>query len=173
MERRECGPCSYCCKIPDIPEMDSPPGELCRHVKPGRGCGIYATRPDVCRVYQCQWKLWPALPHDFRPDLCGVMLASGGTEERPCLLAACDLADPEAWRREPMYGFLKHQSRAKWPALAVMATAGRRYWLITPDEDCDLGELPQGYEINVEQHADGRADVRMWPARSGQASPLK
>jgi hypothetical protein len=158
---RQCGPCSYCCKLPDIEEMDSPAGETCRNVKPGGGCKIYDTRPATCRAFLCQWMLKPALPHGFRPDLCGVMLSSAGSEEQPCLLAACDLADPDAWRREPMYGFLKHQSRSQWPRLAVMATVGRRYWLITPDEDCDLGELPQGYQIQVDQFPDGRADVRM------------
>jgi len=152
--------------------MDSPAGETCRNVRPGGGCAAYATRPTICRTFLCQWMLKPALPENFRPDLCGVMLSADGSPDRPCLLASCDPADPEAWRREPMHGFLKHQSRTQWPRLAVMAAAGRRYWLITPDEDCDLGEVPPGYGIEVDQFADGRADVRMSP-RPDRTTVLK
>jgi hypothetical protein len=37
------------------------------------GCGIYATRPRVCRAYACLW-LTGALDEDDRPDQLGAVL---------------------------------------------------------------------------------------------------
>ena len=44
---RECGSCTLCCKVYDVPAVDSVAGQWCRHTKQGRGCAIHATRPDL------------------------------------------------------------------------------------------------------------------------------
>jgi hypothetical protein len=75
LARRECGPCRACCqelKI-DTPELKKKAGLLCRH-HTGTGCGIYATRPPVCRQFLCGWRLFEQLDETWRPDLSGVLI---------------------------------------------------------------------------------------------------
>src|ERR1700733_13892827 len=77
---RPCGECSLCCKLlpitkkegagdPDFP-FDKPAGTWCRHCAPGHGgCKIWDTAlPNLCRTYQCLWKVNPAMPDEWRPD---------------------------------------------------------------------------------------------------------
>lgn len=52
---RKCGQCQMCCVIPDIKELNKPANTPCQHLTP-RGCGIYETRPEVCRSFECNWK---------------------------------------------------------------------------------------------------------------------
>ena len=35
---RECGSCSLCCKVYNVPEIEKPAGKWCRHCTPGKGC---------------------------------------------------------------------------------------------------------------------------------------
>lgn len=75
LARRECGPCRACCqelKI-DTPELKKKAGALCSH-HAGAGCGIYDSRPPVCRQFLCGWRLDEALGDEWRPDLSGVLL---------------------------------------------------------------------------------------------------
>ncbi|MEO8895386.1 MAG: hypothetical protein ABI450_05845 [Rhizomicrobium sp.] len=39
-----------------------------------KGCGIYESRPPVCRSFLCGWRLTPELDASWRPDRSGVML---------------------------------------------------------------------------------------------------
>lgn len=75
VDGRECGDCVACCihtQI-DTPELVKPLGQACRHCT-NTGCAIYETRFPVCRSWQCLWKHVGALPDEFRPDLCGLMI---------------------------------------------------------------------------------------------------
>jgi hypothetical protein len=54
--------------------MRKSPGVACRHLVPGGGCGIHATRPDVCRHYHCAWHHLSYLDDSWRPDLSGVLI---------------------------------------------------------------------------------------------------
>jgi Fe-S-cluster containining protein len=75
---RECGECVACCKILEIdkPELKKPADVLCTHCT-GAGCGIYATRPDVCRTWHCLWRRMDATPDFIRPDKLGVVFSLG------------------------------------------------------------------------------------------------
>ena len=130
-------------------------------MRAGAGCAIHDAKPEVCRQFFCQWMLNPALPRKFRPDVSKVILMAGGDEANPQLAASCDPSNALAWRREPIYGFLKHPARAAPGGLVVLAFAGRRTWLLLPDEDRYLGEAPEGQVFRVDQHADGRIDVHL------------
>jgi hypothetical protein len=77
MSRTEkaCGPCQACCvalKI-DTPQLRKKASAPCPHLVE-KGCGVYDTRPPVCRSFLCGWRLLPALDPSWRPDLSGVML---------------------------------------------------------------------------------------------------
>ncbi len=44
------------------------------HCREAEGCLIYAQRPQVCRDYDCGWRLLPALPENWRPDKSGIFV---------------------------------------------------------------------------------------------------
>lgn len=72
---KSCGPCQACCvslKI-DTPQLRKKAHVPCPHLV-HKGCGIYDSRPPVCRGFLCGWRLLPALDTSWRPDLSGVML---------------------------------------------------------------------------------------------------
>jgi hypothetical protein len=54
---RDCGDCVACCEVLRIvdPEVGKPAGIMCRH-NTGNGCGIPATRPEICRRWFCLWR---------------------------------------------------------------------------------------------------------------------
>jgi hypothetical protein len=72
---RACGGCTVCCEVLaiDTPGFAKPAGSLCVHSR-GGGCGIHATRPDVCRAWYCGWRRSADLPEDARPDLSGLLV---------------------------------------------------------------------------------------------------
>lgn len=74
---RSCGACVACCVAPSIDagSFYKPVGVACRHCLPAQGCGIYESRPAVCRDYHCVWRSMPALDESWRPDRSGVMIA--------------------------------------------------------------------------------------------------
>ena len=68
-----CGNCTMCCKLLNIKETESKPGEYCKHCNPGTGCKIYEERPESCRIFECAWKQMEHTAEDLRPDKCGVL----------------------------------------------------------------------------------------------------
>lgn len=54
---RTCGDCTLCCKVMGIedPALSKPKDAWCQHARAKRGCGIYETRPETCRSFQCEW----------------------------------------------------------------------------------------------------------------------
>jgi hypothetical protein len=70
-----CGECVMCCEWLDIETegLSKKAGVLCQHCH-GGGCGIYETRPVLCRTFFCGWRLIPKLGDDWRPDRSGVMI---------------------------------------------------------------------------------------------------
>ena len=70
LSERECGGCTLCCTLLGVNELSKPAGQQCVFEDRGRGCRIYAERPQVCRSFQCLWLRDPALlPNDDqRPD---------------------------------------------------------------------------------------------------------
>ncbi len=71
---RGCGECNACCGFFEIGELAKPGGTLCPHWKTPGGCGIYGTRPQVCRDFYCYWLQSEALGDAWRPDRSGFML---------------------------------------------------------------------------------------------------
>lgn len=84
LDKRSCGPCTVCCvelKI-DVPELRKKARLPCPHLA-GKGCGIYATRPPVCREFLCGWRLFEELDDAWRPDLSGVLAMRSAPSELP------------------------------------------------------------------------------------------
>ena len=72
---RSCGTCVVCCYLTDIdtPELKKPPGTVCEHCT-GTGCGVYETRPPICRTFHCGWRYAAHLDEDWRPDRSGIFI---------------------------------------------------------------------------------------------------
>jgi hypothetical protein len=66
----------------DQPEFKKPPGILCQH-NTGTGCGIYETRPRICRTWHCLWRRVAEMPDHIRPDKLGVMFSVEGDADSP------------------------------------------------------------------------------------------
>jgi hypothetical protein len=84
LARRLCGPCKVCCvelEI-DVPELRKKARVSCSHLT-ASGCGIYASRPPVCREFLCGWRLFEDMDEDWRPDLSGVMAMRKAPSELP------------------------------------------------------------------------------------------
>lgn len=77
---RECGECTVCCVAPtiDLPEFKKPQGLACPHCLQA-SCGIYATRPPVCRTFYCHWRRAGWLDDSWRPDRSQILLR--GTDD--------------------------------------------------------------------------------------------
>ncbi|ODT85904.1 YkgJ family cysteine cluster protein [Phenylobacterium sp. SCN 70-31] len=157
---KACGPCTLCCRVLAVGELDKPAGRTCAHQKTGVGCGIYETRPSGCRTFECVWLMDPEMPHRFRPDQTKVVLDQDAQGLR--LIARCDPANPQAWRRNPMYAALKGYAADTWgTGRIVLAVAGHRTWLIAPREDVDLGEVDSDAELRVVEGPSGKVTVEV------------
>ena len=62
---RQCGECTLCCLVPEVPEMNKPINTMCKHCD--KGCTIWPDRPKSCRAFDCAW-LRGAMNDDMRPD---------------------------------------------------------------------------------------------------------
>ena len=127
LEDRACGDCVACCVLPDIdtPELKKPEGQVCPHCT-GKGCGVYATRPEVCRTFNCAWKRIASMPPETRPDRLGVMF----TLERHLpprnlfehlYIAAVAVSDPAALQSRPARDALHMFSEGVLPVFVSWA----------------------------------------------------
>lgn len=69
----KCGECTLCCKLLNIPWMDSPAGELCKHCDEGKGCKIYDTASKKCLDFHCAYIQMEKASINLRPDKCNVI----------------------------------------------------------------------------------------------------
>jgi uncharacterized protein len=61
----DCSRCGTCCVAPDIAALDKPLGVRCLHLTEQNTCGIYESRPPICRAHRpdeiCQTIAAPSL----------------------------------------------------------------------------------------------------------------
>jgi hypothetical protein len=117
-------------EVRDLPQT-KPRDQWCGHCVQGKGCGIYETRPDSCRVFDCVWLQKPRLPESLRPDRSKVVLST--VEKDHLLVANIDPGFPDAWRRPEMLRLLALNMRR---GVKVMLRVGDRTQLLEP------GDLP-------------------------------
>jgi uncharacterized protein len=97
VENRACGPCTLCCRLPDIDHFDKPADEWCRHCIAGYGCTIYADRPSVCRDFLCLWRTEGDLGPEWEPSRSHVMIYRQGSQ----ITVLADPDQPDHWRHPP------------------------------------------------------------------------
>ena len=74
--KRECGGCTGCCEgwlSVQVYEQYAQPGRPC-HFKCESGCSIYEDRPDVCKIYKCEWLTNLDIPEWIKPNISGVII---------------------------------------------------------------------------------------------------
>lgn len=147
---RECGTCTLCCKVYDVPALEKPAGSWCSHCRPGRGCGIHETRPDHCRAFHCLWMTQTWLGPEWKPERSKLVLTVDPATRH--LLVQVDPGAAGAWRRDPFYGQLK-----RWAAEGarerrqVIVFVNKSATVVLPDRDVALGVLGPGDRIVVRE----------------------
>jgi Fe-S-cluster containining protein len=72
---RPCDGCTKCCTWlrAEAYEYKFGDGVSCGYLK-DTGCGIYETRPDGCRSFQCYWKTNLEIPEWLKPNQVNVIM---------------------------------------------------------------------------------------------------
>jgi len=102
---RSCGTCTLCCYLPGVVELNKPRNTWCQHCEQGKGCKIYAERPESCRAWSCGWLIWEDIPEFMYPLHSKIMIQSP-TPENKVYGFFVDPDYPDRWREEPYYSFI-------------------------------------------------------------------
>jgi hypothetical protein len=151
-EGRRCGTCTLCCKVLTVEELRKPNAEWCPHCVKGRGCAIYADRPDECRRFQCGYLLWPTLGEHWLPARSKLVVAfkPDGRE----IVVHVDPGVPNAWRAEPYYSEIRNMTGdAAGTAYTVFVQIRRRMIAVFPDREVDLGVVAEDEVIAIHEVA--------------------
>ena len=153
VNRRQCGACALCCKVLDVAPVDAPPGQWCRHIVPGKGCGTYSTRPLICRGFHCEWMVAKGLGDEWKPDRCKFVLVKSAASRS--MRAHVDPGFPSAWRKSPYYENFKAWAaegiRQSPEMHIVYAMVGLRVIVILPDRDEDIGIVSPEEQIRLDR----------------------
>jgi hypothetical protein len=147
VEGRSCGTCTMCCKLYPVPVMDKPPHVWCRECKPGKGCGIWDTRPQFCRDFHCHYILDAEVGEDWRPDICKFIM---NFQSANIMWIKVDPAHKTAWKREPYYGVIKRWSKDFIDAGGyILIDDGLSAYCVTPSDDVMVSTHGQPVDFHV------------------------
>lgn len=153
-ELRPCGDCMLCCKVMAIKELDKPCDKWCQHAARGLetvhkgadglvqigGCKIYDERPDVCRGFNCLWKLG-VLPEEYKPNkIHAVVWASD--ENPPVVVVSIDKSFPGVQKSEPVKTLIETMASG----YKTLVAEGSKRRLIVHSMD----ELPDDIRAKIE-----------------------
>jgi hypothetical protein len=134
---RDCGSCTLCCKVYDVPAVESVAGTWCKHCLPGKGCGIHATRPQHCRSFFCLWMTQDFLGPEWKPDKARFVLTMDPATK--WLFAQIDPGAAQSWRKDPYFSQLK-----RWAAAGnrpVIVFVNKLATAVLPDREIQLGVI--------------------------------
>ena len=118
-----CDGCTACCKVLKIRELNKPGNRWCQHCTIGRGCTIYGTRPESCRVYECLWlktqRMDKPISPALRPDKSRVVIGTTNQGEDIVLYVSPDR--PDAWKSGEFGRFV---AEMKSKGVAIMVSCG-------------------------------------------------
>jgi hypothetical protein len=140
---RRCGPCTACCTVLGVGELEKESFKKCCHL--GDGCKIYASRPQSCRNWSCNWLLGqePGGDDRHRPDNLGLIFSVEMMDGKSGIVIAF-----EVWpgaSEEPHGKYLLKKMAAKKPVIVTIdgGQAGELYKIVCPTS----GHEPQGVQI--------------------------
>jgi hypothetical protein len=151
-----------CCKLPHIEELEKPAGRWCRHAVTGKGCGIYESRPQICRRFYCQWMIEPDLGPGWKPDKAKFLMSIDPSNEA-VLRVTVDPAFPDAWTKPPFLAGIKDWvAREATLGRFAIVQIGSRVRAILPDRIVELGDLESGFFLMRQRDPTGKTiDVRV------------
>ncbi len=137
---RDCGTCTLCCKVYDVPSLAKPAGRWCQHCLPGRGCGIHETRPQHCRSFFCLWMTDATMPPEWKPERSKFVLTVDPVSR--FLNVQVDPGAPGAWRAHPYYAKLRELAAQLLPEQRfVMVFVNKTATVLLPDKEVALGVI--------------------------------
>jgi hypothetical protein len=146
---RQCGSCSLCCRLLDVPETGKHPTQWCPRCRPGRGgCSIHSERPSICRTYGCGWLINPAFDDAWFPQKCGIAVDSTLLENQPDVTVMrfhVDPRTPNRRREAPHYDLIKlialrglrGDSGLRW--MTVICVGQQPWLLVLPHKEVEYG----------------------------------
>jgi hypothetical protein len=148
LPNRSCGTCTLCCKVYDVPVLSKPAGSWCTHCKPGKGCGIHATRPDYCRDFNCLWMMTETMGPEWKPERCRFVMTINPVHG--AMVVQVDPGSPTAWRQEPYYAQLKVWAAAgAEQGRATVVYVNRHATVVLPDRDVTIGIIAEDEGLNL------------------------
>lgn len=179
---KTCGTCALCCKVLEIEPLAKPAGQWCVHVRKGRGCGVYADRPEPCRTFTCGWLATPQLGDEWKPETAKFLIRDERALGHLCL--DVDPGYPAAWRGAAYLPMIKRWSRMVWEQRGcVLVYAGGQTTVVFPEEDIAIGAFDSGQKLMVGYRGaagrrvpmvrllDGETVVREWLGEQSFGGP--
>lgn len=161
--QRSCGDCAMCCHLGEIPDF-KPFNEWCKYCTDHHSCGIYPSRPQPCRDFNCHWLL-SDVSDDWYPAKCGFIVSTYSNPPR--LIVAVDPETPDSWRQPPFIDQIHHWAHQG----AVMVRIGEHVYGVTPNTIEDLGRDSDDTVIMVLEQETLRG-VRYVAKRRQRGAPL-
>jgi hypothetical protein len=161
---KECGTCSLCCKVYDVPVFQKAAGTWCRHFSQGIGCSIHENRPDFCKSFFCNWIYHKELGPEWKPDKCRFVLTTDPSTKN--ILVEVDPGSPSAWRKEPYYSAMKNWAKNLLPVKRHVAISIKKYLIILlPDEEVSIGILGPNEILNFSQSLTADSTIKVTVSR--------
>jgi hypothetical protein len=110
-----CGGCTFCCLTMEVEALSKPKDVWCSHCNKTKGCAIYETRPEPCRIFQCLF-LQTEMDPSMRPDRTKVMFL--GTQNPNVIQMVVHKQYPDVWRSGRVHKFVEHL-RKKFHVIVV------------------------------------------------------
>lgn len=134
---RSCGDCTMCCKVYPVPVMNKPRNVWCKECKPGKGCGIWETRPQFCRDFFCTYIADTRLGEEWKPNVCKFVMTWANPKH---LNVTVDPQFPLSYRKEPYYAGLKATAeRCMAKDESVIIYSGNNKYLMLPNGEQLIG----------------------------------
>ena len=146
VEGRACGECTLCCKILKIGEIGKPQFEWCPPCAVGKGCTIFADRPQTCRTFLCSYLVSPDLGEEWKPSKARFVLTYDKGPNR--ISVHVDPGRIDAWRKEPYFTQIRRwgQTVARTRG-QVIVWEGRSAVAVLPQGEKTLAAIPDGHLI--------------------------
>lgn len=135
---RMCGPCSLCCKVLGIEELNKPKNVWCVNAKRGHGCVVHETIiPQSCIDFVCMWLEKEhkdgGLREEFRPDKIHAVL-TWLPKGSPGICVRVDPGYPNSHKIFPLSAFIDYVRQK----VVLVVVVGEHYYQKIEDKWVEL-----------------------------------
>jgi hypothetical protein len=135
-----------------VDELSKPVGAWCAHCAIGKGCKIYADRPETCKGFQCGYLMIDGLGPHWYPLSCKMVLYA----EENRLVIRVDEGRSDAWKQEPYYSELRQQAQNSGSGWQIIVVVGTKSFAIVPQGHVELGVVKSTDVLVTIEHNGGR-----------------